>query len=196
MTLLDKSLYMQAHSYDVRRKAIELWKGGQTKADISRHLGVDYDTLLGWLKRYDQEGEQGLSLRYERCGRKPRVEISPVEAKALELIGKHKEWGAGYVRVHLLREFPGEQIPQPRQIQRWIAKSGVRPKHTKLPPVDADWASKPLERVQVDAKERLRTKDGKECCYLNFTDEHTGAELDAFVFPLRKDQPSSAKGSI
>lgn len=178
---------MQAHSHDVRRKAIDLWKGGQTKAGISRQLGVDYDTLLGWIKRYEQEGEQGLSLRYGHCGRKSRVALGPIEAKAIELLGKHEEWGAGYVRLHLLREFPGEKIPQPRQIQRWMAKSGVRPKRTKLPLVEADWATKPLERVQVDAKERLKTKDGKECCYLNFTDEYTGAELDAFVFPLWED---------
>lgn len=187
---------MQAHNYEVRRKAIDLWKAGQKQTDISRHLGVDYDTLLGWIQRYKQEGEHGLSLRYERCGRKPRVEIGPVEAKAIELIGKHEEWGAGYLRLHLLRAFPGESIPQPRQIQRWIAKSGVRAKRSKLPPVEADWASKPLERVQVDAKERLKTKDGKECCYLNFIDERTGAALDAFVFPLWEDQPSASKGSL
>ncbi|MBK9015301.1 MAG: hypothetical protein IPM82_15270 [Saprospiraceae bacterium] len=51
-----------------------------------------------------------------------------------------------------------------------------------MPPVGADWATQAFERVQVDAKERLRTKDGKACCYLNFIDEY-GAELDAFVFP-------------
>lgn len=187
---------MQAHSHDVRRKAIDFWKAGQTKANISRQLGVDYDTLLGWIKRYEQEGEEGLCVRYEHCGRKPRVEVGHVEARAIELIGKHEEWGAGYVRLQLVREFGGEAIAGSRQIQRWIAKSGVRPKRTKLPPVQTDWACKPLERVQVDAKECLKTKDGKECCYLNFIDEHTGSELDAFVFPLRKDQPGSGNRSL
>ena len=187
---------MQAHSHDVRLKAIDLWKGGQKKAKISRELGVDYDTLLGWIKRYSQEGEPGLSVRYERCGRKTGLEMSSIQARAIKLVEQHEEWGAGYVRLKLLEEFPGQSIAQPRQIQRWIAKSGVRPKRTKLPPVQVDWASKPLDRVQVDAKERVKTKDGKECCYLNFIDEQTGAELDAFVFPLREDQSGSSKGNL
>jgi transposase len=187
---------MEAHSHDVRLKAIDLWKEGQKKAKISRELGVDYDTLLGWIKRYSQEGDHGLCVRYERCGRKTGEKMSAVQSRAIELVGEHQEWGAGYVRLKLLEEFPGVPIAQPRQIQRWIAKSGVRPKGTKLPPVQVDWASKPLDRVQVDAKERLKTKDGKECCYLNFIDEHTGAELDAFVFPLREDQPSCPQGNL
>lgn len=181
---------MKPHTYDVRQKAIENWQSGQKKSEIARQLGVDYDTLLGWIKRFSQEGEAGLSLRYTCCGRKPQ-ENGAVRSRALELMGQHQEWGAGYLRLNLQREFPGADLVKPRQLQRWVAKAGIRAKRTKLPPVAADWASRPLERVQVDANERLVNKDGKECCYLNFTDEHTGAALDAFVFPLRQDQSSS-----
>jgi len=59
--------------------------------------------------------------------------------------------------------------------------------NTRLPAVDTPWADSPLKRVQVDANEKLECLDGQKCCYLNFTDEHSGAVLDAFVFPLRKD---------
>jgi transposase len=187
---------MRSHGQETRRQAIGLWEQGVKKSEISRQLGVDYDTLLGWIKRFSQEGESALSFRYDRCGRKPLGDSNAVKCKALELKGKHGEWGAGYLRVHLVRAFPGEKIVQPRQIQRWISEKGLVPKRTQLPPVPGDWVKKPLERVQVDAKERLKTKDGKECCYLNFIDEHTGSELDAFVFPPREDQPGSAKRNI
>lgn len=181
---------MRAHNSEVRRQAIELWQSGQKKSSISRQLGVDYDTLLGWIKRYEQEGESGLVLRYGQCGRKSKAE-GPLRQRALELMQQHREWGAGYLRLQLQREFLGQRVVQVRQLQRWVAQAGIRPKRTKLPPVKVEWASGPLERVQVDAKERLLTQDGVECCYLNFTDEFSGAELDAFVFPLGQDQPSS-----
>ncbi len=182
---------MRAHNSEVRRQAIELWQSGQKKLSISRQLGVDYDTLLGWIKRYEQLGDSGLALRYCQCGRKTKAEDA-LRKRALELMQQHREWGAGYLRVQLQREFPGHKVVQVRQLQRWVSQAGIRPKRTKLPPVKVEWASGPLERVQVDAKERLLTQDGVECCYLNFTDEFSGAELDAFVFPLGQDQPSSA----
>ncbi len=181
---------MKPHSNEVRQRAYVLWQSGQKKSKIARELGVDYDTLLGWTKRFSQEGEPGLNLRYAKCGRKS-IAGDPILDRALELMKQHQDWGAGYLHLQLQREFPGQKLVKPRQLQRWVAKAGIRAKRTKLPPVKAEWVNRPLERVQVDAKERLVTKDGQECCYLNFTDEHTGSELDAFVFPLGQDQSSS-----
>jgi hypothetical protein len=73
-------------------------------------------------------------------------------------------------------------------LQNYFQKYGVQPKKNKLPKTKGEWAKAPFGRVQVDAKECLTTRDGQSCCYLNFTDEYTGSELDAFVFPLRKDK--------
>lgn len=179
---------MKPHSNEVRQKAIELWQSGQKKSEISRQLGVDYDTLLGWIERFSQDGAPGLNLRYACCGRNCNDQ-SPVRIRALELMRQHKDWGAAYLRLNLQREFPGEKLAGPRQLQRWVAQAGIRQKGTRLPTVQAQWAHHAFERVQVDAKERLVTRDGRECCYLNFTDEYTGAALDAFVFPLGPNQP-------
>lgn len=178
---------MQAHSFDKRQKARKMWQSGAKKSLISRELEIDYDTVLGWCKRFKEEGEAGLYPRYSNCGLKKGAS-NPIKDRVVALRGLHTDWGAGYIRVNLLREYPGEAIVRPRQIQRWIFEAGLGKKKTKLPPVPTDWASKPLYRVQVDAKEQLKTKDGKPCCYLNFIDESTGAALDAFVFPLWANQ--------
>ena len=183
---------MKPHSNDVRQKAIALWQSGRKKSEISRQLGVDYDTLLGWIKRFSQEGASGLNLHYACCGRSRRYnDQSQVRIRALELMGRHKHWGAAYLHLNLQREFPQEKLPKPRQLQRWVAQAGIRQKGTRLPTEQAQWARHAFERVQVDAKERLVTRDGRECCYLNFTDEYTGAALDAFVFPLGPNQPGA-----
>ncbi len=173
---------MLPHSEEKRRRAYELWRMGKKKSVISRELGVDYDTLLIWIKRFSVEGEAGIRLRYERCGRKP-VTDDPVRMRAIELRQQHADWGADYIRLHLQREFPQSKIVQSNQIRIWLRKAGLMAKKTRLPQGSNDWVARPLQRVQVDAKEQLKTADGKPCCYLNFIDEHTGAELDAFVFP-------------
>lgn len=174
---------METHSTSKRQEAYDLWQSGEKKSVISRKLHVDYDTLLGWIKRFEEEGVQGIQLRYDRCGR-PKTIDERVRAKALLLRQAHAGWGCSYLRLHLIDEFGQQAVPSVRHIQRWMRSAGLIEAATRLPAVRTPWADKPLARVQVDAKEQLRCADGNPCCYLNFTDEHSGAVLDAFVFPL------------
>lgn len=157
---------------------------------VSRELSIDYDTLRQWVKRHKSEGPEGLCTKYGNCGLAPTYDGSLLE-RALALKEGHRGWGAGYVRIQLARSMPGSALPSERQLQRWFAQAGLCERRTRLPSERAGWARRPFERVQADAKERLRTADGRECCYLNFTDEHSGAVLDAFVFPLRPDWPGA-----
>lgn len=186
---------MRAHNHKTRQEAIRRWQAGEKKSYISRSLEVDYNTLLGWIKRFISEGPTGLHVKYSACGRKPSAPAEALE-RAKELRKAHPDWGGGYIRLNLLRELPGEKVPGERQLQRQLRRAGLGVSRTRLPSVAADWAKRAFERVQVDAKERLRTKDGRECCYLNFIDEHTGAELDAFVFPPWAHQPGPCRGSV
>jgi transposase len=186
---------MRAHNHETRQEAIRRWQAGEKKSDISRRLEVDYNTLSGWVKRFQAEGLAGLKVKYSGCGRKQAAPAQVVE-RAKELRKAHPDWGGGYIRLNLLRELPGEKVPGERQLQRQLSEAGLGVRRTKLPSVAADWARKAFERVQVDAKERLRTLDGRECCYLNFIDEYTGAELEAFVFPLRAYQPGPGRGGV
>ena len=174
---------MEAHSVIKRQEAYALWAAGKKKSVIARQLGVDYDTLLGWTKRFKAEGAAGVTLRYNRCGSRSHFSEA-VHEQALALRRAHPCWGASYIQLHLLQEFEAAQVPSPRQVQRWLVSAGLHTPATRLPRDRATWASYPLERVQVDAKEQLQTADGQPCCYLNFTDEHSGAVLDAVVFPL------------
>lgn len=174
---------MEAHSQQKRQEAYELWRSGEKKSVIARSLQIDYDTLLGWVQRFKSEGSAGMQLRYQRCGRPPSVE-QRVQVRALALRQAHKGWGCPYIRLQLVREFGQQAVPSIRHLQRWMKTAGLMEDSTRLPAVSSPWANKPLMRVQVDAKEQLRCADGQACCYLNFTDEHSGAVLDAFVFPL------------
>ncbi len=186
---------MTAHQFQIRKEAIALWKAGETKSEISRKLDIGYHSLLAWIKRHQVEGEVGLAPRYDQCGR--HSEMSPdVEEKIKVYRKTHEEWGGAYIRLNVERALPDSFIPGERQIQRVLVKAGLVEKPTKQPGVPAEWAKHVFERVQADAKERLRTKDGKECCYLNFIDERSGSALDAFVFPLRANLPGAGAGGF
>jgi transposase len=186
---------MRAHNHETRQEAIRRWQAGEKKSQIARALDIDYNTLLIWINRFEAEGLPGLKPQYSSCGRKPTASEQVIE-QAREFRKNHPDWGGGYIRLNLLRELPDEKIPGARQIQRVLSEAGLGVRRTRLPSVPADWVGEAFERVQVDAKERLRTKDGKECCYLNFIDEYTGAELDAFVFPLWAHQPSAGDRGV
>jgi hypothetical protein len=173
---------MEAHKSEVRQKAYDLWQSGEKKSVISRALEVDYDTLLGWIKRFEEEGMNGLELRYNRCGRRSQADTA-VYNRAIEYRQAHGGWGCSYIRLKLVTEFGESAVASVRQIQRWIKAKGLIPSTTRLPAVNSPWADSPLKCVQVDANEQLECSDGQKCCYLNFTDEHSGSVLDAFVFP-------------
>jgi transposase-like protein len=73
LTFVGKNENMKTHDFDTRWKAIRRWQTGENKSDISRALGVDYNTLLIWIRRFQSEGELGLKPKYSGCGRKLNI---------------------------------------------------------------------------------------------------------------------------
>ncbi len=175
---------MKAHNLSLRLQAVRLhFDEHLPMKSISNHLNVSYGAVRSWVRAYRLGGEAGLAVRYRNCGRRCSYEPRII-AQALALKKQHEDWGAGFILVKLRELFPESALPGQRWLQKLFRRHGLQPQRTQLPPNPSGWAKGPLDRVQVDAKERLRTRDHKACCYLNFVDEFTGSELEAFVFPL------------
>jgi hypothetical protein len=177
---------MPAYTQKTRQAAIALYEQEKTIASISAELKVSYRTVQTWIKNYKALGLKGLVANYGNCGRSSQYASGVIE-RAVGHKADHPDWGAPFILLKLEDDFPGERLPGARWLQKIFVKRRVQRPKDRLPKGDGKWADKPFARVQVDAKERLRTKDGQACCYLNFTDEHTGSDLDAFVFPLCPD---------
>lgn len=176
---------MRPYDYSYRIRAIALYERGSKKIQISEELGVNYYTILNWIKRYDQHGKEGLMPDYSKCGHSSRM-AEGLKAEAIQLKGDHPEWGSDYIRMKLRKKYPSAWLASSRQFRRYFAQAGVSPTQaSQLPKAEGEnaWAKQEFYRVQVDAKEQLHTKDGKWNSYLTFTDEKSGAVLDAFVFP-------------
>jgi len=176
---------MTPHDQQTRHRAVSLHLDeGVSMLEVSRRLRIAYRSVRTWVKRYKAQGEQGLIADYSTCGSSTRLSKKVID-KAIYHKGKHPEWGAPFILIKLEDEFPDEPLPGARYLQKIFLREGLNPKRTRLPGGDGDWAAHVFDRVQVDAKECLRTADGADCCYMNYVDEHSGSELDAFVFPLR-----------
>lgn len=177
---------MKPHNQQLRLEAIRLHQQDISIREISRRLGVSTTTISTWVKLYKTYGEKGLKPNYSSNGRSPSFPQAIIK-KAIEYKSKHPQWGAPFILIKLEDDFPNEKLPSARWLQKIFHKKELQPKRTILPKGNAGWVSTVFARVQVDAKERLKTADGQNCCYLNFTDEYTGSELDAFLFPLRSN---------
>ena len=175
---------MPPHDQQTRMKVIELHiEEKQSMSKISTDLGISYTCIRTWVKRYKEEGEKGLIPKYDMNSR-PSNFSPEVINQAFEYKKVHPKWGAPFIIVKLEDDFPEKLLPKARWLQQLFNREGLQPQKAKLPNPKIKWAKQVFDCVQVDAKERLKTADGKDCCYLNFVDEYSGSELDAFLFPL------------
>lgn len=174
---------MRAHDYAIRSEVIRRHNLQESAASISRVLGISYSSVRQLIKRYQEHGPTGLSPDYSACGRSTTF-CSALIDRAVAMKVQHKDWGAPYILLQLSKEFPGQALPSARRLQQIFRDREVQPHRTRRRRFHPKWASAPLECIQVDAKERLVTASGAPCCYLNYVDEYTGSDLDAFLFPL------------
>ena len=175
---------MQIYDYSTKEEVIQLWGSGKNGKQISEELSVGYRTVLRYIRLNKEGGIQNLKSKYCNCGRSSQVS-KHIRKEAVKMKEEHETWGAEYIRMKLVKKYPNEYIPGARQLRRYFKIDGVVEEKSKIP-VDTgnNWVTKAFERVQVDAKEQIKTLDGNWCSYLTFTDEYTGAVLEALVFPL------------
>lgn len=174
---------MKAYDHDLRVEVVKRYNSGERQKEISKALNVPYSTIKNWIGRYREAGMLGLALKYGRCGSKGKVSEG-IKQEAISMKRDHSGWGGIYIRMKLLAKYPTAYIPTARQLQRYFVQADLVELKTKPPSMGSkEWAKRPLYRVQVDAKEQLKTKNGNWCSYLTFTDEHSGATLEALVFP-------------
>lgn len=178
----------------LREQMVQLHEQGHRLVEIAQQLNVRYSTLCRWWQRYGKEGAAGLTPRYDRCGPQgPRD--PPVQQAALALRRAHPTWGAGRIRVELVRQFPDRALPQVRAIQRWFRAAGLQPVRAQRPPVQRPRGKQVHEVWEVDAKEQLRLADGSGSSVLSAVDEASGALLEATPFPPVSLGPGAAPAS-
>lgn len=181
---------MSPHDQKTRLEVIRLhFEEKESMSKISRNLSISYTSIRLWINRYKKEGEKGLLPKYREKG-KPSKFSKEVIDQAIAYKREHPQWGAPFILLKLEDTYTKSSLPKARWLQQIFKRANLQPRKNRLPKSKVKWAKAVFDCVQVDANERLKTADGKACCYLNFVDEYSGSELEAFLFPLCTNQRS------
>ena len=183
-----------AQSTTVRRRIVEAHQKGQSLKAIAQKENLSYSSVLGYWRRYRQRGLEGLAPDYQHCGRSGPVNDDLMYRAARYLKYLHRQWGAALIRLKLEQRYPKASLPSVRTLQRWFKRAHLTPLRKRLPKPEQTRAQAPHEVWQVDAKEQLTLNDGTAACYLSVSDEHSGAFLEAPVFPPWPNQSSEQGG--
>lgn len=171
----------------LRQTIVSERQSGLTLAELAVKHQVGYTTVQRLCARYKQLGQAGLQPAYHRCGR-TRPGPQDFIFRAVRCYKTwHPSWGAEKIRTEMLLLRPQLKVPPTRTIQQWFHYSNQAPKRDKLPRSDPRWAKATHQVWQIDAKEEMQTQDGVKNCWLNITDEFSGAILTPPVFPPEED---------
>lgn len=182
----------EATSQTLRQKVYKLWESDKSYVTISEELSLSYSTVRSLCNRYTKRGFAGIIPDYHNCGqgRKPS-RSNVIYRAAVWLKRKHRKWGAECIRLILLERYPDLTVPTSRTLQNWYKDLDLNPHRDKRPREKPVWADEVHDVWQIDAKEQLRTRDGKPASWLSMIDEHSGAILEVPVFPPKEDQSGS-----
>jgi transposase len=143
-------------SVPVRRAMFRLWQQGQATRQIATSLDLPASTVRRLLRRFRRSGLEGIPTAYHHPVAGATGPSEMMEA-ALGMRQEHFTWGAGLIRVQLLREAPGQPVPSERTLQRWFARAGLSPTPAGRPPrASLARATVPHETWQMNAKEYIR----------------------------------------
>lgn len=169
----------------IRQQVVRSFENKESVSSISRRLKISRNTVYKLLRRYKEQGQQGLQPRYHNCG-KIRPDRTDLIFRAVRCFKTwHPHWGAPKIHAELACLRPDLPLPMIRTINRWFHwnKQAKKPQ-TSLPKSDRYWSKDLHHSWQIDAKEAIQIADGSQQCWLNITDECSGTVVDPPVFSL------------
>jgi transposase InsO family protein len=143
-------------------------------AEIGRRFNVSPKTIYKWLRRHDEEGEDGLRDRSRRPHRSPERCNPDMESKVLKIRDGHPVWGARKIGVRL--KVLGEvTVPANSTIHEILRR------HNRIDPQESAkhtaWQRfeypAPNQLWQMDFKGWFEVGRGIQCHPLTILDDHS-----------------------
>lgn len=159
------------------RFVVEAELSDLSHAELCRRYDISRPTGYKWLRRYREEGLEGLRDHSHRPRSCPHATSEPVVRRILE-IRKKRGWGARKIRRKLEDDPELPEVPSPDTITRILRRNGCidtrKPRRRRthagpplpiLPEPNATWTA--------DFKGEFRTRDGKLCFPLTVQDGYS-----------------------
>lgn len=175
--------------HDCRVKIVRDRQAGKTFREISKETGYSVSGVKKIWRHFRSQGQAGLALGYERCGRR-----SSFDSSMHQLIDSIKDGdqGAPYIRSLLQHQHPNLDIPHERTIQRWWKARGTNRAKIIRRPQRGNWTKEVHHTWQIDGKEQIQLKTGEQVSWINVADEASSSALGTVVFPPVFDDSDSA----
>ena len=141
---------------------------GAKLAPLCRHFGISRQTGYKWLKRFREEGYEGLEEQSRRPRSSPHSFGGELVAAVLEARDAHPSWGAKKIGDLLRRRF-GDRTPSKSTVARMLKRFGRirrrrrRPIMSVIETAPNEPADTPNAVWTVDFKGWWRTLDGSKC---------------------------------
>lgn len=157
----------------LRKEFVELvQQTGSNIRELCRRYGISSRTAYKWLKRYQQEGEQGLAERSRRPQHSPVHTAPDMEARVL---GMREQTGWGGRKIaRVLQEQGYEAVPHANTITDILRRTGgLDPvEQVKHRPPERFERVHPNELWQMDFKGHFAMLNGR-CHPLTVLDDHS-----------------------
>lgn len=166
---------------------------GACMAKLCRQFGISRQNGYKWLRRYREEGLEGLRDQ----SRRPRGSSLQVSGEVvLRVLELRQKRGCGPKTLHALlrrRLEKGQVVPSERTIARIIARGGYVKKRRRLTPPPGRVTAAPRPIVEtindlwtVDFKGWWRAQNGERCEPLTVRDAHSRYVLAMALLPNTK----------
>lgn len=169
---------------------------GVNVTELCRRFGFSRKKGYRLLRRYRQEGRDGLVSRSRRPHRSPARTSEAVERLVLAVRDKHPAWGGLKIRARLAHlGHPEDTLPSARTMQAILLRHGrISPEETAK--------HKAWQRFEHDAPNRLWQMDYKghfptrtvRCHPLTILDDHSRFSLG--LFACKDQQGATVRGRL
>lgn len=164
---------------DQRVQLIEDWKGAYYSiTDLSRKYGVSRKTVYKWLKRYQDDGIDGLFEQRRAPKYSPnRTSEEKVKVIVAEKL-KNRRRGPKKIHARLKAQYPEVSWPVPSTIGNWLKKYGLvkhRKRRKRVVPYAEPFrgCDSPNAVWSADYKGQFYTKNKKVCYPLTISDNYS-----------------------
>lgn len=147
--------------------------GGVSFAELCRRFGIKRDTGYKWVRRYREEGVEGLADRSRRPHGSPLRTCGEVEELVCAVRGRFPAWGGRKIRGFLLRQ-GHDRVPAASTITQILRRNGLM--EAEVPPRRdfLRWErSAPNELWQMDFKGWVALTDGSRCHPFGVIDDYS-----------------------
>lgn len=134
--------------YDVIQQVLR----GRPVAALAREYDVSRQVIYKWLRRYQEQGPEGLEDRSRRPHTCPSATDGPLVEEVVALREKYPHWGAK--KLHAILQNQGPQAPCRRTVHRILRRRDllVKPPPEEPPALQRFERGQPNELWQLDFK--------------------------------------------